>query len=151
MLQFVLEYWLNFLLGGIAIAITTFFSYQYSILKKMKSAYEEQEKDDYLKEVYERIDGVATSINKKLDDIEKRFEPFEERMIHVQEGVVAVQYDRLNYMCMRCLKEQSIAERDYINIQQLYRSYKENNGNHGMDEIYHAVMKLPVVEQYKED
>lgn len=151
MLQFFVEYWLNFLLGGIAIGITTFCSYQYSILKKMKSAYEEQEKDDYLKEVYDKIEGVTSSINKKLENIEKRFEPFEERIIHVQDGIVAVQYDRLNYMCMKCLKEQAIAERDYINIQQLYRSYKENNGNHGMDEIYHSVMKLPVVESYKED
>lgn len=151
MLEFIVKYWVEFGFGLIALGVTGYFKYQYSQLKKMKSAYEEQEKEDFLKEVYEKIDAIKDSMENKIEDLGHQMEDFSKVIIHVQDGILAVQYDRLNYICMRCLKYQEVSEKDYLNIQQLYKSYKENNGNHGMDEIYHAVMKLPVVEQYKDE
>ena len=148
MLTFIVKYWVEFLFGLVALGITAYVKYQFSTLTKMKQAYEEQEKEIFLKEVYDKIDSMKESMDERMEDFSKNLESFSQSINHVQDGILAVQYDRLNYLCMSCLKRQEVAEKDYLNIQQLYKSYKENNGNHGMDEIYHAVMKLPVVAQY---
>lgn len=148
MLEFVIKYWVEFAFGLITLGLTGYIKYQFSKLKKMKDAYDEQEKKDFLKEVYDKMDSIKDSMDAQLENFEKSLEDFSDSLAHVRDGILAVQYDRLNYICMSCLKHQEVSEKDYLNIQQLYKSYKENDGNHGMDEIYHSVMKLPVVSQY---
>lgn len=151
MAEFFIKYWIEFLFGLVALAITGYLKLQYSNLQKMKGAYESQEKDNYLEEVYLKIDEIKESLEIKMDDLENKIENFSEALNHVRDGILAVQYDRLNYMCMKCLKAQKIVERDYLNIQQLYKSYKENGGNHGMDQVYDLTIKLPLVERYGDE
>lgn len=144
MTAFLLEYWLNFLLGAIAGAITIFAKKQHTKFKKMEELYKEEEKRKFLEEVNRKINEVEKLSDEKDKEITLKLDKMNIMIDKIINGVIATQHDRLYSACINCLKKGCITETELINIQQLFASYEELGGNHGMKEIYNKTMKLPM-------
>lgn len=142
--SFLLEYWLNFLLGAIAGAITILAKKQYTKFKKMEELYREEEKKNFLEEVNRKINDVEKLSDEKDKEINEKLDKMNILIAKIIDGVIATQHDRLYSACIKCLKKECITETELINIQQLYASYEDLGGNHGMKEIYNKTMKLPM-------
>lgn len=142
--SFLIEYWFNFVLGAIAGAITIFAKKQHTKFKKMEELYKEEEKKKFLEEVNHKIKEVERLSDEKDKEIAKKLDKIDNLIAKIINGVIATQHDRLYTACIKCLKKECITETELLNIQQLFASYEELGGNHGMKEIYNKTMKLPM-------
>lgn len=148
MIEFITEYWLNFIFGAVALGISGFAKKKYSEYKKMEEAYKTKQKDEFLEEVNQKIDRVREESDKKDDSINKKLDTLLDTVGAVQTGLISVQYDRMNQLCMYCLKKRKISERDLHNLQQMMETYRLNHGNHGMEEVYEMAISLPLCTSY---
>lgn len=151
MIEFITEYWLNFIFGAIALGISAFAKKKHSDYKKMEETYKAKQKDEFLEEVNKKIDKVKENSDQKDEGINKKLDDVLNAIAVIQTGLISVQYDRINQLCMFCLKKKKISERDFHNLQQMMETYRLNHGNHGMEEVYEMTIKLPIVPHYDEE
>lgn len=142
MLDFILKYWVEFLLGIVAAGITIFFK---SYINLVKNTLDTQKK--------EFLETIDTTFNNKLNEIDQRIETIEnytqeinnaqqEQISNLTKGLLSVQGRQFKSECQTLLEEEhQITMAEYEQFESDYEAYKALGGNHYGDQLHQLVVK----------
>ena len=82
----------------------------------------------------------------RLKDIQNRKEKEEnkEDIVSIKEGIVSLLRDRITQSCRYIENNGFITQQQITSITDLYDSYKNLGGNHGLNIIVEKAIKLPI-------
>lgn len=114
MVEWIKQYWLAVLFGGITGAIMFIFKKGYLMLSKK----------------YKTL----------ISDIERE----KTEQDSIKEGLLALLHDRLTQSCQYHMKKRYITIEELDNLKYLYKSYSVLGGNGTVTELYNRCMKLSI-------
>lgn len=131
-----LNYWIEFLFGGLLVAIGGFFIRRYIKL----STNERNQRLDKLKEDIEKEN------NKRFDEIEKQSKKEDEKIMKqvdaLRAGVLSIQGREFKKECERLLEDGHVITIDeWEEIDADHEAYNGLKGNHRGDHLYELVKK----------
>ena len=115
MIEFIKQYWLQFIFGGVVSILSISVKYLFNSLKK-------EQKDR----------------NKKVEEESKEQEL-------LKEGVLALLHDRIYQSCQYHIHNDSITVQDLNNLEYLYRGYRGLCGNGTGEELYKRCKSLRIL------
>lgn len=115
MIDFIKQYWLQVLFGGIVSALSVSVKSLFSKLKK------------------EQVERT------------KKLEAESKEQALIKEGVLALLHDRIYQDCQYHLRNEKITVPDLNNLEYLYRGYRGLGGNGTGEELYKRCRALPIV------
>ena len=115
MIEFIKQYWLQVVFGGILSALSLSVKHLFSILKKEREA--------------------------QKDKIEA--ECREQELIKA--GVIAILHDRIYQVCQYHIQNNCISIQDLDNLEYLYQGYRGLGGNGTGEELYKRCKSLRIV------
>ena len=140
MLDFIVTYWLEFLFGLIAAAVT-FLIKQYSSLQKKVHS---QQRDNFEEEI---IKAINSSLKKEQDKTNKEIASAKEEILKVHKstdilktGLLNVQRKNFMEFCYLLLEpDHIITKEEYEDIEEDHDVYNALDGNHKGDELFRVV------------
>lgn len=135
MIDFIIKYWLEFLMGLIILAGGVAFKYLTKLVKKDQKEKLQEQFDNFYKKfdtrLTERFDILETEdkkINTRLNNIEKDMAP-------LKEGVLSLHRRKFLDDCRQFLDgDMKITLEDFNRVQREHKVYNELGGNHEGDE-----------------
>ena len=79
----------------------------------------------------------------RLKELQDRKEENKEEIIAIKEGIVSLLRDRITQSCRHIENNGFITQQQITSITDLYDSYKNLGGNHGLNIIVEKTIKLP--------
>ena len=140
MLDFIVTYWLEFLFGLIAAAVTFLIKQYYSLQKKVHN----QQRDNFEEEILEAINN---SLKKEQEKTNKEIASVKEEILKVHEstdilktGLLNVQRKNFMEFCYLLLEpDHIITKEEYEDIEEDHDVYNALDGNHKGDELFRVV------------
>lgn len=115
MIEFIKQYWLQFIFGGIVSILSISVKYLFNSLKKER------------------------------EERKKKAEEESKEQALIKEGVLALLHDRVYQACQYHIQEKQISVTDLHNLEYLYKGYKGLGGNGTGEELYKRCKALPIV------
>lgn len=151
MVEFIVQYWLQFLLGIIASGLTILCTRLYYLWKKERKEQRRKVEDrivsavkvlieDNDKEIMKiiRQEEIASAEADKI--IESKMNQIQKDLAILTEGMLSIQGRQFKDDCRKLLKEDHIISLDeYENITHEYNVYKQLDGNHEGDSLFGLV------------
>lgn len=129
MLEFILQYWIEFLFG-LVVTVGGF------IVKRVLKSYKQEraeEKKEFLKEIQKEIKSEFTGRNQK--DIE-----LQDEIKALKNGLLSIQGRTFKASCKKLLEEgHEITLEEYEEITKDHDAYNSLGGNHNGDQLYRLV------------
>ena len=129
MLEFILQYWIEFLFG-LVVTVGGF------IIKRLLKSYKQEraeEKKEFLKEIQKEIKSEFTGRDQK--DIE-----FQNEIKALKNGLLSIQGRAFKASCKKLLEEgHEITLEEYEEITKDHDAYNSLGGNHNGDQLYRLV------------
>ena len=129
MLEFILQYWIEFLFG-LVVTVSGF------IIKRLLKSYKQEraeEKKEFLKEIQKEIKSEFTGRDQK--DIELQGE-----IKALKNGLLSIQGRAFKTSCKKLLEEgHEITLEEYEEITKDHDAYNSLGGNHNGDQLYRLV------------
>ena len=140
MLDFIVTYWLEFLFGLIAAAVTFLIKQYYSLQKKVHS----QQRDNFEEEI---IEAINNPLKKEQEKTNKEIASVKEEILKVHEstdilktGLLNVQRKNFMEFCYFLLEpDHIITKEEYEDIEEDHDVYNALDGNHKGDELFRVV------------
>ena len=140
MLDFIVTYWLEFLFGLIAAAVTFLIKQYYSLQKKVHN----QQRDNFEEEI---IEAINSSLKKEQEKTNKEIASVKEEILKVHEstdilktGLLNVQRKNFMEFCYLLLEpDHIITKEEYEDIEEDHEVYNALDGNHKGDELFRVV------------
>lgn len=135
MIDFILKYWVEVLLGLIVLAGGTAFRYLFKLIRQDQG----QKMQEQFSQFYEKIDSRLTERFDTLEmedkAISKRLDQIEKDMIPLKEGVLSLHRRKFLDDCRQFLNSNvEITLEDFNRVQREHKVYKGLGGNHEGDE-----------------
>ena len=116
MVEFIKQYWLQVLFGGIVSGLSLSMKYLFKLMKKdrkerIKKAEEESKEQDLIKE-----------------------------------GVLSLLHDRIYQACQYHISKECVTVQDLNNLEYLYRGYRGLGGNGTGEELYKRCKSLRIIQ-----
>ena len=140
MLDFIVTYWLEFLFGLIAAAVTFLIKQYYSLQKKVRS----QQRDNFEEEI---IEAINNPLKKEQEKTNKEIASAKEEILKVHKstdilktGLLNVQRKNFMEFCYLLLEpDHIITKEEYEDIEEDHEVYNALDGNHKGDELFRVV------------
>ena len=140
MLDFIVTYWLEFLFGLIAAAVTFLIKQYYSLQKKVHS----QQRDSFEEEI---IEAINNPLKKEQEKTNKEIASTKEEILKVHKstdilktGLLNVQRKNFMEFCYLLLEpDHIITKEEYEDIEEDHEVYNALDGNHKGDELFRVV------------
>ena len=140
MLDFIVTYWLEFLFGLIAAAVTFLIKKYYNLQKKVHS----QQRDNFEEEI---IEAINSSLKKEQEKTNKEIASAKEEILKVHKstdilktGLLNVQRKNFMEFCYLLLEpDHIITKEEYEDIEEDHEVYNALDGNHKGDELFRVV------------
>ena len=134
-LELVIKYWVEFLLGLIATALGV-------VCKKMYGMYKSEKQHQKTKEQKEFYKGLEDLI-KQNQQVSREVEAsLQQELGIVKEGLLSIQKKNFKQECKALLQENhEITLQEFENIQEEHNIYKSLGGNHDGDQLFELVSK----------
>lgn len=135
MLEFILKYWLEFLLGVIAAALSLACKKFYSLYKF--------EKASKTKENHEKIEnGLKKIINDNAKESNEGDDVLQKQICALKNGILSLQGRNFKQDCRNLLQEDhTITLEEFEALQAEHNVYKSLGGNHDGDELFEMARK----------
>lgn len=134
MLDFIVKYWLQVLLGLVSGGLGFACKYFWKLYKSEKNHQKTKEQKEF-------YDGLKDLIREGTEESRKADEAIREEIQTIKTGVLSVQRRTFINQCKELLKkEHEITTDEYLAIQEEHSIYHNLGGNHDGDEIYELVM-----------
>lgn len=140
MLDFIVTYWLEFLFGLIAAAVTFLIKQYYNLQKKVHN----QQRDNFEEEI---IEAINSSLKKEQEKTNKEIASTKEEILKVHKstdilktGLLNVQRKNFMEFCYLLLEpDHIITKEEYEDIEEDHDVYNALDGNHKGDELFRVV------------
>ena len=140
MLDFIVTYWLEFLFGLIAAAVTFLIKQYYSLQKKVHN----QQRDNFEAEI---VEAINSSLKKEQEKTNKEIASTKEEILKVHKstdilktGLLNVQRKNFMEFCYLLLEpDHIITKEEYEDIEEDHEVYNALDGNHKGDELFRVV------------
>lgn len=151
MAEFIVNYWLQFLLGILASGLTGLCTYFYHLYKKERKRKKDEVEEKFVNDVKELIADNNKSIMKVIREEEKaskeadeamskQMENIQQNLTILTEGMLSVQGKQFKEECRKLLAEDhTITLHEFEHIQEEHRTYNALNGNHEGDSLFSLV------------
>lgn len=151
MAEFIVNYWLQFLLGILASGLTGLCTYFYHLYKKERKRKKDEVEEKFVNDVKELIADNNKSIMKVIREEEKaskeadeamskQMENIQQNLTILTEGMLSVQGKQFKEECRKLLAEDHIITlHEFEHIQEEHRTYNALNGNHEGDSLFSLV------------
>ena len=135
MIEFIIQYWVQFLLvtisGGLTIAC-----------KRIYNLYKKEKVHQKTKEQTEFYEGLKELIQQGAEQSRQAEASLQEQINIVKEGVLSIQKKNFKQECRELLREDhDITLGEFETLQEEYHVYKNLGGNHDGDTYYEMVVK----------
>lgn len=133
MLEFVIKYWVQFLLGLIVGALSF-------LCKKFYSLYMGEKNHQKTKEQKEFYSSIETLIKEGAEESRKGDQKLQEQINVMQGGILSIQGRNFKQECREFLREgRDISLDEFEILQEEYDTYKSLGGNHDGDLLFSMV------------
>ena len=135
MLQLILKYWLEFLLGVIATGLSFACKKFYDLYKAEKAHKQEKEHNKFENELKKIISDNAQDSIDGDDNLQKQ-------ICALKDGVLSLQGRNFKQDCRNLLQEDhTITLEEFEALQAEHNTYKSLGGNHDGDELFEMARK----------
>ncbi len=133
MLEFIIKYWVQVLLGTIVGALTFF-------CKKFYNLYIGEKKHQKTKEQEEFYKSIETLIKESIEESRREDSKLQAQINVMKNGILSIQGRDFKAQCREYLREdRDISIEDFELLQEEYDTYKSLGGNHDGDLLFNMV------------
>lgn len=146
MIEFIIKYWVQFLLGVVAASIT-WFAKRFMALHKAKieadrvKRYGELE-NKIVQKIEKEINKESLESRQADERMEKEISQLADNVNGLTIGVLSIQGREFRHQCRALLKEDHVISIDeYEQFEEDYEAYKALKGNHKGDALHDSVVE----------
>lgn len=142
MLDFIIKYWVEFLLGICAIGITTFFKSVWKMYLTQLKNNQKELCDTISQEIKNSFEASHKETMETYEQSKKDDEKLQEQIDVLKKGVLSIQGKQFREECERLLEEgYSISLEEFQDLDTDHQVYNNLGGNHKGDSLFDLVKK----------
>lgn len=136
MIDFLVKYWLEILLGIVVAAGGTGFGYLRKLIKKDQKQKLQDQFDEFYQKIDETLNVKFKAIEREDADIDNRLSAIEKSIEPLKEGVLSLHRRKFLDDCRYFLEneDEEITLEDFKRVQREHKVYNDLGGNHEGDE-----------------
>ena len=140
MLEFIAEYWLQFLFGTIVTGMGIGMKKIWNMYKEAKKTSEKENRENFMQEVDSKIKVQNEKMKQADAKILEEIHHVQEEVKSISAGVLSVQGQNFRQNCKRLLESTHIVTvEEFEQVTQDHEVYNSLGGNHTGDILYHQV------------
>lgn len=136
MLQFIIQYWVEFLFGLIISGLSVWARYHWKQFKKAKA----QTEKNFLDKVKTEIDSTYEQTKKDDIILKEEINSITQQVELLQKGILSLQGKEFKQECAKLLKvDHKITLEEYEQLMEDHEAYNGLGGNHKGDQLFTLV------------